>query len=68
MRTLRDAYVGPMDAMGRYEPRSDIDYWMSIAFAQAGMPDSARVYAGHVRRAWRTADPEIKRKLDALIR
>jgi DNA-binding SARP family transcriptional activator/TolB-like protein len=66
VRTLRDAYAGPLDAMGRYEPRSDIDYWMSRAFAQAGMLDSARTYAGYAKRAWRTADPEVRKKLATL--
>ena len=66
VRTLRDAYAGPLDAMGRYQPRSDIDYWMATAFQQAGRADSARVYAGYVRRAWRDADPEIKRRLAGL--
>jgi hypothetical protein len=67
VRTLRDAYVGPLDAMGRYQPRSEIDYWMSIAFARAGVADSARTYAGYVRQAWRTADPEVRRKLATLM-
>lgn len=66
--TLRDAYKGPLDAMGRYEPRSEIDYWMSVAFARADAADSARTYAGYVRRAWRNADPEVKRQLGALVR
>ena len=37
-------------------------------FAQAGEPDSARVYAGYVREAWKDADPEIRRLLDNLVR
>ena len=32
---------------------------MAQAFAAAGAADSARVYAEHVRRAWRDADPEL---------
>lgn len=47
--TLRDAYMAPVDAMGRYQPRSELDYLMSISFAQAGIPDSARAYASYVR-------------------
>jgi tetratricopeptide (TPR) repeat protein len=66
VRTLRDAYTGPLDAMGRYQPRSEIDYWMSTAFARAGMRDSAQVYAGYVRMAWRSADPEVFRLLATL--
>jgi DNA-binding SARP family transcriptional activator/TolB-like protein len=68
VKTLRDAYAGPLDAMGRYQPRSDIDYWMAIAFQQAGSADSARVYASYVGHAWRDADPEVRRRLDTLPR
>jgi tetratricopeptide (TPR) repeat protein len=67
LRTLRNAYAGPLDAMGRYQPRSEIDYWMSVAFTRVGDADSARVYAGFVRRAWRSADPEIQKRLETLI-
>jgi DNA-binding SARP family transcriptional activator/TolB-like protein len=67
LRTLRNAYAGPLDAMGRYQPRSEIDYWMSIAFTRVGAADSARVYAGYVRRAWQNAEPEARRRLGALV-
>ena len=60
---LRDAYATPLDGMGRYQPRSEIDLLMSQAFREAGAADSARVYDGYVRRAWRNADPEVKRLL-----
>ena len=63
---LRDAYKGPEDAMGRYVPRSELDYWMAQGFQQAGRPDSAFVYAALVRRAWAEAEPEVKRRLVAL--
>ena len=66
LRTLRNAYAGPLDATGRYQPRSEIDYWMSIAFTRVGEVDSARVYAGYVRRAWQNADPEILTRLKVL--
>jgi tetratricopeptide (TPR) repeat protein len=46
---LRDAYKGPLDAMGRYVPRSELDAWMARAFARAGQTDSARVYSGRAR-------------------
>jgi len=46
---LRDAYKGPLDAMGRYVPRSELDSWMARAFARAGQPDSARVYGSRAR-------------------
>jgi DNA-binding SARP family transcriptional activator/TolB-like protein/tetratricopeptide (TPR) repeat protein len=64
--TLRDAYTGPLDAMGRYEPRSALDFLMARAFQEAGIADSASVYAGYVRTAWRDADPETKRSLAQL--
>lgn len=64
--TLRQGYEGPLDAMGRYEPRSELDYLMAVAFRDAGMRDSAVVYGRYVRRAWHHADPEIRRQLDAL--
>jgi tetratricopeptide (TPR) repeat protein/TolB-like protein len=47
--TLRQAYEGPLDAMGRYEPHSELDMIMATAFRQAGMRDSAAVYDGYVR-------------------
>lgn len=61
--TLRDAYAAPLDAMGRYVPRSELDLWMWRAFSAAGRADSAAVYEGYVRRAWRDADPEVRREL-----
>jgi DNA-binding SARP family transcriptional activator/TolB-like protein len=64
--TLRKAYIAPLDAMGRYVPRTDLDWHMALTFRQAGQPDSATRYAGYVEEAWREADPEIKRLLDAV--
>jgi hypothetical protein len=49
--------------MGRYVPRSELDLWMVRAFRAAGRADSAAVYEGYVRRAWREADPEVRRQL-----
>ena len=66
LAVLRAAYGGPLDAMGRYEPRSELDYLMSVAFARAGATDSSRVYEEYVRRAWAAADPEIRRRLAGL--
>jgi tetratricopeptide (TPR) repeat protein len=60
---LRTAYGTRLDAMGRYVPISELDYWMSRAFADAGEADSARVYAAYVERAWHNADPEVVRQL-----
>jgi hypothetical protein len=64
--TMRDAYAGPMDGMGRYAPRSEIDYWMATAFAAAGERDSARAYAGYAATAWPHADPSVRRPLARL--
>ena len=61
--SLRTGYATRLDAMGRYVPISELDYWMSRAFAEAGQADSARVYAGYVERAWRNADPEVRQRL-----
>lgn len=63
---LRNAYASPLDAMGRYLPHSEIDYLMALSFRSAGRLDSAAVYTGYVRRAWRNADPEAKRMLASL--
>lgn len=65
---LRAAYEGPLDAMGRYVPRTDLDYLMSLAFARAGQRDSAVTYAQYVRRAWIDADPEVRRRESGLPR
>jgi hypothetical protein len=64
--SLRSAYATRLDAMGRYVPISELDYRMARLFVAAGVPDSARVYAGYVRTAWRDADPELKRLLQDL--
>jgi DNA-binding SARP family transcriptional activator/tetratricopeptide (TPR) repeat protein len=63
---LRDAYMAPVDAMARYVPRTEIDWWMSRAFTAAHESDSAAVYAGYVREAWRNADPSFRARLDSL--
>jgi hypothetical protein len=64
--TLRDAYASPLDGMGRYQPRSELDFFMAQAFRKAGETDSAAVYEGYVRRAWRNADPPFRRLLATL--
>jgi hypothetical protein len=66
--TLRDARLTPLDAMGRYVPHSEIDWWLARAFAVAGEADSAHVYAQYVREAWRAADPAVRARLDSLPR
>jgi len=63
LSSFRNAYATRPDATGRYQPRSEVDYYMAQAFRQAGMHDSAAVYAGYVRRAWASADPEVKQRL-----
>jgi DNA-binding SARP family transcriptional activator/tetratricopeptide (TPR) repeat protein len=64
--TLRSAYATRLDAMARYVPISELDYWMAGTFAQMGQADSARVYAGYVQSAWRGADPEVRLRLAGL--
>ena len=66
LAVLRAAYGGPLDAMGRYQPRSELDYLIAVAFARGGQADSARRYAGYVRKAWARADPEVRRRLAGL--
>ncbi|MEX2153664.1 MAG: BTAD domain-containing putative transcriptional regulator [Gemmatimonadaceae bacterium] len=58
---LRQGYATQLDGMGRYAPRTEIDYWMARAFAAAGVRDSAKVYSDYVRLAWKNADPEVHR-------
>jgi DNA-binding SARP family transcriptional activator/TolB-like protein len=66
IETLRAAYQASLDGMGRYATRSEIDFLMAQAMSAAGRPDSAAVYAGYVRRAWRDADPSVRRRLREL--
>lgn len=68
--TLRQAYQGALNGMGRYVPRSQLDARMALAFAAAGRPDSAAVYAAHARRAWAATPPNpyTRRWLAALAR
>ena len=63
---MRGAYMGPLDGMARYAPRSELDFWMSRAFAAAGQRDSARVYASYTRRAWGPSEPDVQRRLAEL--
>ena len=63
---LRQAYESPLDAMGRYVTRTELDDLMARAFAAGGQRDSASVYAARVREAWRNADPEVRRLVAAL--
>ncbi len=64
--SLRGAQLAPEDAMSRYVPHSEIDWWMARAFARSGQNDSARVYARYTRDAWRHADPMFRARLDSL--
>jgi DNA-binding SARP family transcriptional activator len=57
---LRDAYVAPLDAMGRYVPRSELDSWMARAFTEAGQADSAARYGAFARAALVNADRGVK--------
>jgi hypothetical protein len=36
LSSFRNAYATRPDAMGRYQPRSEVDYYMAQAFRQAG--------------------------------
>jgi predicted Zn-dependent protease len=63
---LHQALQQSSDAMGRYAPRTEIDYQMSVAFAKAGKLDSARAYSAYVRSAWVRADPQFRKRLTAL--
>ena len=65
---LRDAYETSPDAMGRYEPRSELDLLMAEAFRMAGMRDSSDTYAGYAKVAWAHADPEVEAQLSAFER
>ena len=64
--SLRDAYTAPLAAMGRYVPRSELDFQMARAFAAAGAMDSASTYARYAAAAWRAADPAVVRRLGQL--
>ena len=66
LTTLADARGTVLNSMGRYVTRSEIAFWTSLAHDAAGRPDSARVYAAVVRRAWRHADPIVRRRLESL--
>lgn len=68
LQTLRRAYIVPLDAMGRYQPRTELDWLMVEAFRAAGRADSAVIYEQWVREAWAEADPEIRAKLDRPLR
>ncbi|HEY4130291.1 MAG TPA: BTAD domain-containing putative transcriptional regulator, partial [Gemmatimonadaceae bacterium] len=65
---LRDAHTAPLNAMGRYVPHSEIDWWLTRAFLANGQRDSALVYAGYLRDAWKHADAPIRARLDSLPR
>ncbi|HXD47505.1 MAG TPA: hypothetical protein VN600_01945 [Gemmatimonadaceae bacterium] len=41
---------------------------MARAFSALGQRDSALVYSGYVRAAWKNADPPIRALLDSLPR
>jgi len=60
---LRTAYATRLDAMGRYVPISELDFWMARAFSEAGEADSARLYTAFFDRAWTNADPDVRRQL-----
>lgn len=63
---LHDGYAAPLDAMGRYQPRSELDFLMALAFQRANLPDSAARYEAFVREAWKDAEPESRSRLAEL--
>ncbi|HEU4698412.1 MAG TPA: BTAD domain-containing putative transcriptional regulator [Gemmatimonadales bacterium] len=65
-RVLRAAYGASLDGMGRYVPHSELDWRLARLFQRTGRRDSAAAYAAYARAAWRTADPEVRRRLEGL--
>lgn len=59
LAVLRAAYHEPLDAMGRYVPRSVLDAEVAETFTALGKRDSADVYAGYARNAWKKPDREV---------
>ena len=66
--TLHNAQLAPVDAMARYVPRSELDWWLARVFAASGASDSAATYGRYVRDAWRSADASVRARLDSLPR
>jgi len=66
IRMLRFAHATPLDAMGRYLTKTEIDYLLAVAFARAGVADSSAWYRDRARLAWQDGDPEVKARLDSL--
>jgi DNA-binding SARP family transcriptional activator/tetratricopeptide (TPR) repeat protein/TolB-like protein len=66
--TLHNAQLAPLDAMGRYVPHSEVDWWLARVFTASGARDSAATYARYVRDAWKNADAPVRARLDSLPR
>lgn len=66
LQTLREGLMGPLDAMGRYTPRTELLYRIARVYVVLGQADSARAYARPVRAAWQHADPAIRARLDSI--
>ncbi|MGH7733812.1 MAG: hypothetical protein ACREOE_08985, partial [Gemmatimonadales bacterium] len=66
LAVFRAGYRAPLDAMGRYEPRSELDFEMVRAFIAAGKQDSATAYVDRLKEAWKDADPAVRARLDTL--
>ncbi|HEY2805864.1 MAG TPA: BTAD domain-containing putative transcriptional regulator [Gemmatimonadales bacterium] len=62
---LREGYAAPLDAMGRYQTRSELDFLLSQAFRAANLPDSAARYDEFARAAWKNADADVRARLAA---
>lgn len=63
LAALADARGAVLNSMGRYATRTEIALWTARAYEAAGQLDSAQAYADVVRRAWRDADPPVRRRL-----
>ena len=68
LAVVRAAYGVPLDAMGRYEPRSELDYDMARGLISPGSRDSAIVYVQRLQEAWKHADPDVRSRLSALAK
>ena len=63
---LQSALRGGMEASSYFLTRTDIHELLAQCFAAAGRPDSARVHAAWVTRAWRDPEPEFVARKHAM--
>jgi len=60
VRVLEAYLRGPLDAANQYVPRWEIHQLLADAYAELGLPDSARVHDNWVRRALARAEPAYR--------